>query len=57
MFTLVAATILTSVFCDFDDPTLINSPLSNTLNNLTWVLSGSSPTSSKNIVPPSATSK
>ena len=30
---------------------------SKTLNNLTWVVKGNSPTSSKKIVPPSATSK
>ena len=57
MLTLVAATILTFVFSTFEDPTLINSPLSKTLKSLTCVASGSSPTSSKKIVPPSATSK
>ncbi|GIS00220.1 MAG: hypothetical protein CM15mP102_10400 [Flavobacteriales bacterium] len=47
MLTLVAATILTFVFSTFEDPTLINSPLSKTLKSLTCVASGSSPTSSK----------
>ena len=57
IFRFVAATILTLVFWTFDDPTLINSPFSKTLKSLTWVVRGSSPTSSRNIVPPSATSK
>ena len=57
ILTFVAATILTSVFWTLLEPTFINSPFSKTLSNRTWVVSGNSPTSSKNIVPPSATSK
>ena len=57
MSILVAATIRTSVFCGLEEPTFINSPVSNTRNNRTWVARGNSPTSSKNMVPPSATSK
>ena len=57
ILTFVAATILTFVFSTFEEPTLINSPLSRTLRSLTCVARGSSPTSSKKIVPPSATSK
>ena len=54
---MVAATILTFVFCGLEEPTFINSPFSNTRNKRTCVVSGNSPTSSKKIVPPSATSK
>ena len=57
MLIFVAATILTFVFSTFDEPTFMYSPLSRILSNLTWVERGSSPTSSKKIVPPSATSK
>ena len=57
MFTLVAATILTSVFSALDEPTLMNSPVSKTRNKRTCVANGSSPTSSRKMVPPSATSK
>ena len=53
----VAAITLTFVLIGVEEPTFINSPLSNTLNNRTWVDRGSSATSSKKIVPPSATSK
>ena len=47
----------TSVFCTFDEPTLIYSPLSSTRNKRAWVDKGNSPTSSKKIVPPSASAK
>ena len=57
MLTFVAATIRTFVFCTLLEPTLINSPFSKTRNKRTCVVSGNSPTSSKKIVPPSATSK
>ena len=57
IFSFVAATTLTLVLITFDAPTLMNSPVSSTRNNLTWVCIGNSATSSKNIVPPSATSK
>jgi hypothetical protein len=57
MLTLVAATIRTSVFSALDEPTLMNSPVSKTRNKRTCVANGSSPTSSRKIVPPSATSK
>ena len=40
MFMFVAATILTSVFSVLEDPTFINSPVSNTLNSLTCVARG-----------------
>ena len=49
--------ILTSIFCALDDPTLIISLFSKTLNNLACEAIGNSPISSKNIVPPFAASK
>ena len=45
------------VFCTVDEPTLMNSPLSSTLSRRACVVSGSSATSSRNMVPPSASSK
>ena len=55
--TLVAATIRTSVFCTLEEPTFINSPLSSTRSKRAWVGKGNSPTSSRKIVPPSASPK
>ena len=57
MLTFVAAIILTFVFCDFDDPTFIYSPFSRILNSLTCDERGSSPISSRKIVPLFAASK
>ena len=54
---LVAAITLTSDFCTFEEPTLINSPVSKTRNKRACVPKGSSPISSKNIVPPLTVSK
>ena len=45
------------VFCTVEEPTFMNSPLSSTRSRRAWVVSGSSATSSRNIVPPSASSK
>ena len=56
-FTLVAATIRTSVFSTLEEPTLMNSPLSSTRNKRAWVGKGNSPTSSRKIVPPLASPK
>src|SRR5690606_27475822 len=53
----VAATTLTSVFSTLDEPTLINSPFSNTRNKRACVPNGISPISSRKIVPPLVTSK
>ena len=47
----------TFVFCTTDEPTFMNSPFSSTRKRRTWVVRGNSPTSSKKIVPPSASSK
>jgi hypothetical protein len=55
--TFVAATTLTSTFIAFDDPTGIISPFSKILNSFDCVVIGSSPISSKNIVPLSASAK
>ena len=56
-FLFVAAIIRVSTFWDLFSPTLINSPSSITLSNLACVSIGSSPTSSKKIVPLFAASK
>ena len=48
---LVAATTLTSVLMTFEDPTLMNSPVSSTLSRRTWVERGNSATSSRKMVP------
>ena len=53
----MAATTRTSVFCTLAEPTRRNSPDCSTRNRRTCVDKGSSPTSSRNIVPPSASSK
>ncbi len=46
-----------SVFCTFDEPTFRNSPVSSTRSSRACVVMGSSATSSRNMVPPSASSK
>ena len=51
MFTLVAATMRTSVFIIFCPPTRMYSPVSSTLSRRACVAMGSSPTSSRKIVP------
>ena len=53
---MLAAITRTSVFNTFDEPTLMNSPLSNTRNKRACVAKGISATSSKKIVPPFASS-
>jgi hypothetical protein len=57
MFTLVAATTRTLVFWVLLLPTRMNSPVSSTRSKRAWVLNGSSPTSSRKMVPPSLVSK
>ena len=54
---LVAAITLTSVFSTLDEPTLRYSPFCSTLNSRACVSFGSSPISSRNNVPPLASSK
>jgi len=53
---LLAAMMRTSVFKGGRPPTRSNSPDCNTRSIFAWVSSGSSPTSSRNSVPPSACS-
>jgi len=56
-FMFVAATTRTSVRCTRAEPTRMNSPVCNTRSRRTCVESGNSATSSRKIVPPSASSK
>ena len=57
MSTLVAATTRMLVFCTSEEPTLRYSPVSSTRSNRACVVSGSSATSSRKMVPPFASSK
>ena len=57
MSALVAPTMRTFVFCTFEEPTLMNSPVSNTRNRADLGVERKLTTSSGKIVPPFATSK